>query len=229
MTWTWARADANPIGVNKYTQSEVSQEMERVRGATGETSFYPTTRKPDSLSYKDPDGKEHTVTLDYDQKQAFQKACATGQMAYTAAMMKTSIYKAAGDTTKAELLDRCYKYSYEAAKAEVLGDGAVDKWVLHARNAKSELGMSTADYLANFEKYGPDVMSGTGFDKTKRMLDAGLSLDDWAKMRGSVDTDKNGSVKKAELTGYIESHFPQDKWRELFDAYKGGQNWKNPY
>ena len=219
----------NPIGVNKYTQSEVSQEMERVRGATGETGFYPTTRKPDSLSYKDPDGKEHTVTLDYDQKQAFQKACATGQMAYTAAMMKTSIYKAAGDTTKADLLDRCYKYSYDAAKAEVLGDEAVDKWVLHARNAKSELGMSTADYLANLEKYGSDVMSGTGFDKTKRMLDAGLSLDDWAKMRGSVDTDKNGSVKKAELTGYIESHFPQDKWRELFDAYKGGQNWKNPY
>lgn len=219
----------NPIGVNKYTQSEVSQEMERVRGATGETSFYPTTRKPDSLSYKDPDGKEHTVTLDYDQKQAFQKACATGQMAYTAAMMKTSIYKAAGDTTKAELLDRCYKYSYEAAKAEVLGDEAVDKWVLHARNAKSELGMSTADYLANLEKYGSDVMSGTGFEKTKRMLDAGLSLDDWAKMRGSVDADKNGNVKKAELTGYIEAHFPQDKWRELFDAYKGGQNWKNPY
>ncbi len=219
----------NPIGVNKYTQSKVSQEMERVRGTTGETSFYPTTRKPDSLSYKDADGKEHTVVLDYDQKQSFQKACATGQMAYTAAMMKTSIYKAAGDTTKAELLDRCYKYSYEAAKAEVLGDGAVDKWVLHARNAKSELGMSTADYLANLEKYGSDVMSGTGFEKTKRMLDAGLSLDAWAKMRGSVDTDKNGSVKKAELTGYIESHFPQDKWRELFDAYKGGQNWKNPY
>lgn len=219
----------NPIGVNKYTQSKVSQEMERVRGTTGETSFYPTTRKPDSLSYKDADGKEHTVVLDYDQKQSFQKACATGQMAYTAAMMKTSIYKAAGDATKAELLDRCYKYSYEAAKAEVLGDGAVDKWVLHARNAKSELGMSTADYLANLEKYGSDVMSGTGFEKTKRMLDAGLSLDAWAKMRGSVDTDKNGSVKKAELTGYIESHFPQDKWRELFDAYKGGQNWKNPY
>lgn len=219
----------NPIGVNKYTQSEVSQEMERVRGATGETSFYPTTRKPDSLSYKDSDGKEHTVELDYDQKQAFQKACATGQMAYTAAMMKTSIYKAAGDTTKADLLDRCYRYSYEAAKAEVLGDGAVDKWVLHARNAKSELGMSTADYLASLEKYGSDVMSGTGFEKTKRMLDAGLSLDDWAKMRGNVDADGNGSVKKAELTDYIESHFPKEQWRALFDAYKGGQNWKNPY
>ncbi len=219
----------NPIGVNKYTQSEVSQEMERVRGATGETRFYPTTRKPDSLSYKDSDGKEHTVVLDYGQKQAFQKVCATGQMAYTAAMMKTSIYKAAGDTTKADLLNCCYRYSYEAAKAEVLGDGAVDKWVLHARNAKSELGMSTADYLASLEKYGSDVMSGTGFEKTKRMLDAGLSLDDWAKMRGNVDADKNGSVKKVELTDYIEAHFPKEQWRALFDAYKGGQNWKNPY
>ena len=219
----------NPIGVNKYSQSEVSQEMERVRGATGETSFYPTTRKPESLSYKDGDGKEHTVTLSYEQRQEFQKACATGQMAYTAAVMKTGIYKAASDTDKAAMLDRCYKYSYEAAKAGVLGDDAVDKWVLHARDAQSELHMSTADYLANLEKYGSDIMSGTGFDKTKRMLDAGLSLADWAKMREGVDADQNGSVKKDELTSYIEAHFPKEQWSALFDAYKGGQNWKNPY
>ena len=219
----------NPIGVNRYTQSEVSKEMERVREKTGETGYYPTTRKPDELSYKDSDGKEHTVTLDYGQKQAFQKACATGQMAYTAAMMETDTYKAADDETRAGLLSRCYTYSYEAAKAGVLGDGAVDKWVVHARDAQSELGMSTADYLAALETYGSGVMSGTGFDKTKRMLDAGLSLDDWAKMRESVDADGNGSVKKAELTGYIEANFPQEQWSALFDAYKGGQNWKNPY
>ena len=72
-------------------------------------------------------------------------------------------------------------------------------------------------------------MSGTGFDKTKRMLDAGLSLADWSKMRESVDADKNGSVKKDELTSYIEAHFPKERWSALFDAYKGGQNWKNPY
>lgn len=219
----------NPIGVNKYSQSEVSQEMERVRGATGETNFYPTTRKPDSLSYKDGDGKEHTVTLSYEQRQDFQKACATGQMAYTAAMMKTHAYKAASDTDKAAMLDRCYKYSYEAAKAGILGDDAVDKWVLHARDAQSELHMSTADYLANLEKYGSDIMSGTEFERTKRMLDAGATLDDWSRMRKSVDADGNGSVKKAELTAYIEAHFPKEQRSELFDAYKGGQNWKNPY
>lgn len=219
----------NPIGVNKYSQSEVSQEMERVRGATGETSFYPTTRKPDSLSYKDGDGKEHTVTLSYEQRQDFQKACATGQMAYTAAVMKTSVYKAASDTDKAAMLGRCYKYSYEAAKAGILGDDAVDKWVLHARDAQSELHMSTADYLANLEKYGSDIMSGTGFERTKRMLDAGATLDDWSRMRKNVDADGNGSVKKAELAAYIEAHFPEEQWSALFDAYKGGQNWKNPY
>lgn len=223
------RALISPIGVNQYTQSEVSKEMERVRGETGDTSFYPTTRKPDELSYKDKSGTEHTVTLDYDQKQKFQAACASGQMAYTAAMMETQHYKTADSETKAALLERCRLYSYEEAKAEVLGDSAVDAWVKHARMAQSELHMSTAEYLAGLEQYGSGMMSGTGFDKTKRMLDAGLSLADWSKMRESVDADKNGSVKKDELTGYIEAHFPKERWSALFDAYKGGQNWKNPY
>lgn len=223
------RALISPIGVNQYTQSEVSKEMERVRGETGDTSFYPTTRKPDELSYKDKSGTEHTVTLDYDQKQKFQAACASGQMAYTAAMMETQRYKAADSKTKAALLERCRLYSYEEAKAGVLGDGAVDAWVKHARMAQSELHMSTAEYLASLEQYGSGMMSGTGFGKMKRMLDAGLSLADWSKMRESVDADKNGSVKKAELTSYIEAHFPKEQWRTLFDAYKGGQNWKNPY
>lgn len=223
------RALISPIGVNQYTQSEVSKEMERVRGETGDTSFYPTTRKPDELSYKDKSGTEHTVSLDYDQKQKFQAACASGQMAYTAAMMETQRYKAADSATKAALLERCRLYSYEEAKAGVLGDGAVDAWVKHARMAQSELHMSTAEYLASLEQYGSGMMSGTGFDKTKRMLDAGLSLADWSKMRESVDADKNGSVKKDELTSYIEAHFPKERWSALFDAYKGGQNWKNPY
>lgn len=229
LTERLTRALISPIGVNQYTQSEVSKEMERVRGETGDTSFYPTTRKPDELSYKDKSGTEHTVSLDYDQKQKFQAACASGQMAYTAAMMETQHYKTADSETKAALLERCRLYSYEEAKAEVLGDSAVDAWVKHARMAQSELHMSTAEYLAGFEQYGSGMMSGTGFDKTKRMLDAGLSLADWSKMRESVDADKNGSVKKDELTSYIEAHFPKERWSALFDAYKGGQNWKNPY
>ena len=72
-------------------------------------------------------------------------------------------------------------------------------------------------------------MGGNGYDKTKRMVAAGLTIDQWAAMKGKVDADGNGSVKKAEVTGYIEANFPKEKWRSLFDAYKGGSNWKNPY
>lgn len=219
----------NPIGVNQYSQSAVSQEMERVREETGETGFYPTTRKPDKLSWKDEEGKTHEVALDYEQQQRFQAACSAVQMSMTAEMIGSGLYKRADEVEQAALLKRCYDYAYQQAKAGVLGDEAVDGWVVNARKARQELGISTADFLCYYEKYGSDVMGGSGYDKTRRMVEAGLSIDQWAAMKNKVDTDGNGSVKKDEVTGYIEANFPREKWSGLFDAYKGGSNWKNPY
>ena len=219
----------NPIGVNEYSQSEVSREMERVREETGQTGFYPTTRKPDKLSWKDEAGKTHEVALDYEQQQRFQAACSAVQMSMTAEMIGSGLYKRADEGEQAALLKRCYDYAYQQAKAGVLGDEAVDGWVVNARKARQELGISTADFLCYYEKYGSGVMGGSGYDKTRRMVEAGLSIDQWATMKNKVDTDGNGSVKKAEVTAYIEANFPREKWSSLFDAYKGGSNWKNPY
>lgn len=219
----------NPIGVNEYSQSEVSREMQRVREQTGETGFYPTTRKPKQLSWKDDEGNVHEVELDYTQRQQFQAACSAVQMSATAAMIGSSGYRSAGEAQQAQLLQRCYDYAYQFAKAGILGDDAADGWVLHARNAQRELGISTAEFLYCYEKYGSGVMGGSGYEKTRRMVDAGLSIEQWAKMQKTVDADGNGSVKKAEVTAYIEANFPREKWGTLFDAYKGGSNWKNPY
>lgn len=219
----------NPIGVNEYSQSDVSREMERVREKTGETGFYPTTRKPKELSYKDDDGKEHIVTLTYEQQQKFQSACSATQMSYTEAMMKSQNYKRAGAKEQAALLERCYDFAYQSAKAGVLGADAVPAWVTHAKSAKSEIGMSPTEYLYYYEKYGAEVMSGSGYEKTRRMVDAGISVEQWATMKSGLDADDSGSVKKAEVTAYIEKNFPKEKWSVLFDAYKGGSNWKNPY
>lgn len=219
----------NPIGVNEYSQSEVSREMERVREETGQTGFYPTTRKPDKLSWKDEAGKTHEVALDYEQQQRFQAACSAVQMSMTAELIGSGLYKRADEGEQAALLKRCYDYAYQQAKAGVLGDEAVDGWVVNARKARQELGISTADFLCYYEKYGSGVMGGSGYDKTRRMVEAGLSIDQWAAMKNKVDTDGNGSVKKAEVTAYIEANFPREKWSSLFDAYKGGSNWKNPY
>jgi hypothetical protein len=204
--------------------------MERVREATGgETGFYPTTRKPKELSYKDSEGKEHKVELTYEQQQAFQTACAVTQMSYTEAMMGNANYKGASADEQAALLKRCYDFAYQDAKARVLGEDAADGWVEHAKNAQREIGMSPTDYLYYYEKYGPNIMGGSGYETTRRMKNAGVSIDQWAKMKSRVDTDGNGVVYKEEVTAYIEANFDAGKWSTIFDAYKGGRNWKNPY
>ena len=219
----------NPIGVNEYTQSAVSQEMERVREATGETGFYPTTRKPSELTYKDKEGKEHKTVLTYEQQQKFQAACSATQMSYTESMMNNSRYKKATPEMQAGLLKRCYDFAYQDAKAGVLGKDAADSWVLHAKNAKSELGISPTDYLFYYEKYGSGIMSGSGLETTRRMKSAGLTIEQWARMKANLDADGNDSVTKAEVTAYIEATFDREQWGDLFDAYKGNRNWKSPY
>lgn len=219
----------NPLGVNQYNQGEVSREMERVRKATGETGFYPAVRKPATLSYTDKDGKEHEVELDYEQKQKFQASCSAVQMSVTADMIGSGLYKNAGSDRQAALLDRCYDYAYQYAKSKVLGEEAADQWVRNAQRARQDLGISTTDFLYYYEKYGGGVMSSSGYEKTKRMVSAGLTIDQWAGFRDQVDTDGNGSVKKAEVTDYIEANFPAGQWSAIFEAYKGNSNWKNPY
>ena len=95
---------------------------------------------------------------------------------------------------------------------------------------KADLLKSCYDYAFSTAKY--NVLGDTGdnaYKKTRRMMDAGLSHSQWVKFKNSVDADENGNVSKSEVTTYIESNYPREQWRKLFDAYKGGQNWKNPY
>lgn len=219
----------NPINVSEFEQSDISREMNRVYRETGTVDFFPTTRKPDSLSYTDKDKKEHIVSLDYDQQQQFQKDCAALQMASTADMIASQSYKRASAEEQAVLLTRCYTYAYESAKSEILGEDAVDAWVGHAKNARSELGMSTTDYLYYYEKYGSSVMSGLGFEKTQRMLKAGFSVEDRVDMKNNIDADKNDSVSQSEARKYLDSRgYTRAQKADLWTIIN--KSWKmNPY
>lgn len=219
----------NPIGVNEYTQSEVSRELERVREETGETGFYPTTRKPKEIGYTDKEGQRHEVSLSYEDRQRFQASCAAEQMAVTTAMMDSAVYRKAGGKEQAALLKRCYDYAFQKAKGAVLGEEAMDAWVRNADRAKEDIGFSTVEYFYYYEKYGSELLSGSGYERTRRMVGAGLTVDEWAGMKGKLDADESGSVNKKELTGYIEANFPKEQWSGVFRAYVGGGNWKNPY
>lgn len=220
----------NPVGVNTYTQSDVSKELETLRGQTGETSFYPSKSIPSSLSYTDDNGNSHSVSMDYEQRQDYQRDRGSTALLTMADMMGTSAYKSAGTARKAELMDLCKEYAFDAAKANILGDESVSKWVTLARDAQKELGMSTAEYLAAYSKYGSQIMS-TGIEKTKEALDAGLTLEEYAGYKDSVsgltaDKDADGNSisgsKKEKVVDAINSmdlSAAEKDWLYLFNGY----------
>lgn len=214
----------NPIGVNAYSQSAVSREMERVREATGDTGFYPTKTIPKTLS---EDGE--SVPLSYEQRQDFQRDRGSYAMIVMADVMGTGAYKQAGDAEKAELLSLASNYAYQQAKANVMGEDAVDEWVINARNARSELGVSTGEYLALYQQYGSDIMSGKAYEKTREAVKCGLTVEQYVHMKSNMDANGNGSVSQAEAQVYLDGQgYPNgvkdDLWTIINKSWK-----KNPY
>ena len=230
----------NPVGVNTYTQSDVSKELETLRGQTVETSFYPSKSIPSSLSYTDDNGNSHSVSMDYEQRQDYQRDRGSTAMLTMADMLGTSAYKSAGSAGKTELLDLCKEYASSAAKANILGDESVSKWVTLARNAQKELGMSTAEYLAAYSKYGSEIMS-SGIDKTKEALDAGLTLEEYAGYKKNVsgltaDKDADGNSisgsKKEKVVNAINDmdlSATEKDWLYLMNGYAESGLSKTPW
>lgn len=230
----------NPVGVNTYTQSDVSTELETLRGQTGEVSFYPNKSIPSSLSYTDDNGNSHSVSMDYEQRQDYQRDRGSTALLTMAEMMGTSAYKSAGTAGKSELMDLCKEYASSSAKANILGDESVSKWVTLARDAQKELGMSTAEYLAAYSKYGSLIMS-TGIDKTKEALDAGLTLEEYAGYKDSVfgltaDKDADGNSisgsKKEKVVNAINDmdlSATEKDWLYLMNGYAESGLSKTPW
>ena len=198
----------NPIGVNAYTQSDVSREMERVRGETGETGFYPTKRIPSELS---ADGEK--VKLDYEARQDFQRDRGTMTMLTTADMMGSSYYKNADSATQVKLLTLCGDYAYQRAKANVMGEDAAEKWVLNAAAAQKELGISTTEYLSLYHRHGSEYLSGSGYESLRDAVRNGLSVEEYIAYKGAVkgltaDKDAKGNSidgsKKAKVMEAID-------------------------
>ena len=140
----FADAVFNPIGVNTYEQGEVSKELERVREATGASTFYPTNSIPKELSYTDDKGNEHTEKLDYKARQNFQYERGITEMVELASVMGTKAYKSASADKQAKLLNDVNTYAYEVAKASVLGKGAAYQWVQKTLDVQESIGLPTS-------------------------------------------------------------------------------------
>lgn len=221
----------NPLGVNEYNQSDISKEMERVREATGKATFYPTSKVQSEMSYTDDDKVKHTVTLDYEQKQKYKQVRGRTQVSISTSMVGNEKYKSSNAETQAQLLDVCYNYAQQVARGSVLGENAVNSWVKNSQNAPKDLGISQTDYLYYYNKFGKDdvsgnIMVGLTYEKTCRMVNAGMTLDEYADMNAAMKAIDN--VKKQDVVNYLNSTGKtKAEKRALFTAWNS--KWKNPF
>lgn len=100
---------------------------------------------------------------------------------------------------------------------------------MNAQTAREDLGVSPAEYIALYQKYGSSIMSGQGYDKTKQAVNVGLTVQQYAEMKSGLDADGNDSVSQAEAKSYLDR---QDYSRELKSDLWNiiNKSWKtNPY
>ena len=219
----------NPIGVNEYSQSAVSQEMTRVRDKTGIVDFYPTTRKPSEVKYTDKNGNEHKVELSYEQKQKYQATASAAQMTTTAELIGSSAYKSANADMQAKLLKRCLDYSNQYAKAQILGKDSVDAWVRNSQTAQKDIGISQSEFFYYYEKYGSDLMGGGAYEKLKAAVSAGLTVDQYAHLKANDNVDGKGKVSQDDAQKYLDStSYSRETKAALWNIIDS--SWKNnPY
>lgn len=196
--WQLFNSLINPTGVNTYTQTEVSKELENLRENTGETNFYPSKSIPSQLSYTDDNGKTTTKDLTYEERQAFQQERGTLSYDTIDRMTNSSTYKSASDEEKSALLNRCEEYAYETAKEKTMGISTAPQWVSNAKNAQRDLGVSTEEYLSLYEKYGA-ALSGNSYENVKEAVKNGMTVDEYMNYKDSVsgleaDKDENGKT-----------------------------------
>lgn len=218
----------NPVGVNTYNQSEVSQNMEALRERTGETSFYPSKSAPSELSYT-KDGKTYSKSLTYEERQDYLRDRGAVALTTLSSMMGSSAYKRANDTTKTELLDLCNDYASQRAKKTILGADSVPAWVNNAETAQNDLGISPAEYLALYHQYGAGIMSGTAYEKTKQAVASGLTVQQYVDMKNGLDANGNGSISQAEARAYLDQQdYSREQKSDLWHIIN--KSWqKNPY
>lgn len=212
----------NPAYVSQVDVDNVERELQRVRDATGDTSVFPDR----AARYITVNGERKDLTSEeYD-----TYARTLGQTRYSLVSQATQMpeYRRMSDTEKADYIGSLYEYANAVAKSEVSGY-ALDGWIANARTAPQDIGVSPAEYIALYQRYGSSVMSGTGYDKVKEAVAAGLTIDEYVSAKEEANTNGKAGVNKEEAIAWFNnSGFSVDKKADLWDLINTtGAN--NPY
>lgn len=210
----------SPGFLKAQDNSPATQEIRRLAKATGDSTVYPAAAE------KSYTVKGETRTLTGEEYTRYAKAMGQTRKELVEAALKLPAYKSMSNAEKADYIQNVYKYARETARQQV--DPKYEpsaKWIENAKTSKRDIGVSTGEFLALYQKYGSEKMSGKAYEKVKQAHDAGLSPKEYFSLKDRADADGNGRVSKAETSAALAG---QEHRADLWDIICT-TNAKNPY
>lgn len=210
----------SPGFLKAQDNSPATQEIRRLAKATGDSTVYPAAAE------KSYTVKGETRTMTGEEYTRYAKAMGQTRKELVEAALKLPAYKSMSNAEKADYIQNVYKYASETARQQV--DPKYEpsaKWIENAKTSKRDIGVSTGEFLALYQKYGSEKMSGKAYEKVKQAHDAGLSPKEYFSLKDRADADGNGRVSKAETSAALAG---QEHRADLWDIICT-TNAKNPY
>ena len=210
----------SPGFLKTQDNSPATQEVRRLAKATGESAVYPAAAEKSFTN----DGKTYNLTAEeYTQ---YAKTMGSTRKTLVEDALKLPSYKSMSDSEKSAYIQNVYKYARETARQQVDPKyEPSDKWIENAKTSKRDIGVSTGEFLALYQKYGSEKMSGKAYEKVKLAYQAGISPETYFGLKASADADGNGKVSKAEARAALAG---QENRADLWDIICT-TNAKNPY
>ena len=199
----------SPGFLKAQDNSPATQEIRRLAKATGDSTVYPAAAE------KSYTVKGEARTLTGEEYTRYAKAMGQTRKELVEAAVKLPAYKSMSNAEKADYIQNVYKYARETARQQV--DPKYEpsaKWIENAKTSKRDIGVSTGEFLALYQKYGSEKMSGKAYEKVKQAHDAGLSPKEYFSMKDKADADGNGRVSKAEASAALAG---QEHRADLWD------------
>ena len=210
----------SPGFLKAQDNSPATQEIRRLAKSTGDSTVYPAAAE------KSYTVKGETRTLTGEEYTRYAKAMGQTRKELVEAAVKLPAYKSMSNAEKADYIQNVYKYARETARQQV--DPKYEPsaaWIKNAQTSKRDIGVSTGEFLALYQKYGSEKMSGEAYEKVKQAHDSGLSPKEYFSLKDKADADGNGRVSKAEASAALAG---QEHRADLWDIICT-TNAKNPY
>ena len=210
----------SPGFLKAQDNSPATQEIRRLAKATGDSTVYPAAAE------KSYTVKGETRTMTGEEYTRYAKAMGQTRKELVEAAVKLPAYKSMSDSEKSDYIQNVYKYARETARQQVdLKYEPSAAWIKNAQTSKRDIGVSTGEFLALYQKYGSEKMSGEAYEKVKQAHDSGLSPKEYFSLKDKADADGNGRVSKAEASAALAG---QEHRADLWDIICT-TNAKNPY